>query len=69
MRSRLDSIRKHLRSGVSQQRDQIGYNLAALTSLRAEWEANATAEFFDEKDIQKVLDAQLKKRKFTGVKV
>ncbi|KAJ2884968.1 beta transducin [Coemansia asiatica] len=68
MRSRLDSIRKHLRAGVNQQRDQIGYNLAALASLRAEWEANATAEFFDEKDIQKVLDGQLKKRKFTGIK-
>ncbi|KAJ2591119.1 beta transducin [Coemansia sp. RSA 1722] len=68
MRSRLDSIRKHLRAGVNQQRDQIGYNLAALASLRTEWEANATAEFFDEKDIQKVLDGQLKKRKFTGIK-
>ncbi|KAJ1827290.1 beta transducin, partial [Coemansia sp. RSA 2599] len=68
MRARLDSIRTHLRAGVNQQRDQIGYNLAALASLRAEWEANATAEFFDEKDIQKVLDGQLKKRKFTGIK-
>ncbi|KAI8320708.1 Utp12-domain-containing protein [Martensiomyces pterosporus] len=68
MRRQLDSIRKHLRAGVSSQRDQIGYNLAALGALRAEWEANATAEFFDEKDIQKILDDQLKKRKFTGLK-
>ncbi|KAJ2470368.1 beta transducin [Coemansia sp. RSA 2322] len=68
MRSRLSSIRGHLRAGVSSQRDQIGYNLAALTALRAEWEANATAEFFDEKEIQGILDGQLKKRKFTGLK-
>ncbi|KAJ2440106.1 hypothetical protein GGF42_007738, partial [Coemansia sp. RSA 2424] len=49
-------------------RDHVGYNLAALQSLRADWEASATAEFFDESDIQAVLDAQLKKRKFTGLK-
>ncbi|KAJ1899663.1 beta transducin [Kickxella alabastrina] len=68
MRAQLDSIRQHLRAGVNQQRDQIGYNLAALSSLRTEWEENATAQFFDEKDIQSILDGQLKKRKFTGIK-
>ncbi|KAJ2727197.1 beta transducin [Coemansia sp. Benny D115] len=68
MRGQLDSIRKNLRAGVVEQRDQIGYNLAALASLKTEWEANATAEFFDEKDIQKVLDGQVKKRKFIGAR-
>ncbi|KAJ2263795.1 beta transducin [Coemansia sp. RSA 376] len=68
MRAQLSSIRTHLRAGVRVQRDYVGYNLAALQSLRADWEANATAEFFDEKDIQGILDAQLKKRKFTGLK-
>ncbi|KAJ2795483.1 beta transducin [Coemansia furcata] len=68
MRAQLASIRTHLRAGVRAQRDYVGYNLAALQSLRADWEANATAEFFDEKDIQGILDAQLKKRKFTGLK-
>ncbi|KAI9504159.1 WD40-repeat-containing domain protein [Coemansia spiralis] len=68
MRSQLTSIRRHLRAGVSLQRDQIGFNLAALGSLRTEWEANATAEFFDENEIQKILDTQLKKRKFIGLK-
>lgn len=69
MRGRLSSIRKHLRAGVAAQRDQIGYNLAALSSLRADWEAKSTAEFFDEKAIQDILDGQMKKRKFTGLKV
>ncbi|KAJ2614123.1 beta transducin [Coemansia sp. RSA 1365] len=68
MRSRLDSIRQSLRSGISTQRDQVGYNLAALASLKTEWEAGATAEFFDDKAIQDIVDAQLKKRKFVGVK-
>ncbi|KAJ2508377.1 beta transducin [Coemansia sp. RSA 2052] len=68
MRAQLASIRAHLRAGVRAQRDHVGYNLAALQSLRADWEASATAEFFDESDIQAVLDAQLKKRKFTGLK-
>ncbi|KAJ2747259.1 beta transducin [Coemansia sp. BCRC 34301] len=68
MRAQLASIRAHLRAGVCAQRDHVGYNLAALQSLRADWEASATAEFFDENDIQTILDAQLKKRKFTGLK-
>ncbi|KAJ1949514.1 beta transducin, partial [Linderina pennispora] len=68
MRPRLDSIRSHLRAAVAAQRDQIGFNLAALTALKTEWEANATAEFFDEAQIQAVLDSQLAKRKFTGLK-
>ncbi|KAJ1789527.1 beta transducin [Coemansia sp. RSA 2167] len=68
MRSRLDSIRRSLRSGVATQRDQIGYNLAALTSLKTEWEAAATADFFDEAAIQNIQDSQLKKRKFVGLK-
>ncbi|KAJ2402394.1 beta transducin [Coemansia sp. RSA 2559] len=68
MRSQLDSIRQHLRAGVCLQRNQIGFNLAALRSLRAEWEAAATADFFGEEEIQSILDSQLKKRKFTGLK-
>ncbi|KAJ1749909.1 beta transducin [Coemansia sp. RSA 989] len=68
MRSRLASIRHALRAGLASQRDQIGYNLAALASLKADWEANATAEFFDDEAIQKILDSQVKKRKFVGLK-
>ncbi|KAJ2506307.1 beta transducin, partial [Coemansia sp. RSA 2049] len=68
MRGQLNSIRQHLRTGVNTQRNQIGYNLAALRSLRSDWEANATAEFFGEQEIQSILDGQLKKRKFTGLK-
>ncbi|KAJ1947987.1 beta transducin, partial [Linderina macrospora] len=68
MRPRLDSIRRHLRAVVAGQRDQIGFNLAALGALKAEWEATATAEFFDEAQIQAVLDSQLAKRKFTGLR-
>ncbi|KAJ1736895.1 beta transducin [Coemansia sp. Benny D160-2] len=68
MRGQLNSIRQHLRTGVNSQRNQIGYNLAALRSLRSDWEANATAEFFGEQEIQSILDGQLKKRKFTGLK-
>ncbi|KAJ2556560.1 beta transducin [Coemansia sp. RSA 1933] len=68
MRTQLNSIRQHLRAGVSLQRNQIGFNLAALRSLRTEWEATATADFFGEEEIQSILDSQLKKRKFTGLK-
>ncbi|KAJ2086741.1 beta transducin [Coemansia sp. RSA 986] len=68
MRSQLNSIRRHLRAGVCLQRNQIGFNLAALRALRSEWEATATADFFGEEEIQNILDSQLKKRKFTGLK-
>ncbi|KAJ2694670.1 beta transducin, partial [Coemansia spiralis] len=68
MRGRLDSIRRSLRAGVRAQRDQVGYNLAALAALKAEWETGATADFFDDAAIQGILDSQLKKRKFVGIK-
>ncbi|KAJ2160368.1 beta transducin [Coemansia sp. RSA 552] len=68
MRPRLASIRRHLRSAVAAQRDQIGYNLAALGALKADWEASATHDFFDEAAIQRALAAQVKKRKFVGLK-
>ncbi|KAJ2782603.1 beta transducin [Coemansia javaensis] len=68
MRARLHSIRAHLRAGVARQRDQVGFNVAALAALKADWEAAATASFFDDAAIQAVLDAQLKKRKFVGAR-
>ncbi|KAJ1911305.1 beta transducin [Mycoemilia scoparia] len=64
MRTRLDSIRLHLRSALQAQKDFIGFNMAALKSLRNEWEEKATANFFEEEKIQQVLDKATAKRKF-----
>ncbi|KAI9266512.1 WD40-repeat-containing domain protein [Phascolomyces articulosus] len=48
MRPMLDSIRHELRANLQKQKDIMGYNRAALTYLRRDWEARNTADFFDE---------------------
>ena len=48
MRPMLDSIRHELRANLQKQKDTMGYNRAALTYLRRDWEARNTADFFDE---------------------
>lgn len=58
MRPMLDSIRVHLRRGLTRQKDTIGYNIAGIKYIRREWENNNTAEFFDEQT------DDVKKRKF-----
>jgi len=44
--------------------DILGYNIAALKYVKREYEANTTAEFFDEQKIDEIKNASLKKRKF-----
>ncbi|KAJ1672496.1 beta transducin, partial [Spiromyces aspiralis] len=69
MRTSMDSIRLHLRESLQQQRDKVGFNLAALRSLRHEWEDKMTAHFFDEVKIQEILEKSTTKRKFVGMTI
>ncbi|ORX92914.1 Utp12-domain-containing protein [Basidiobolus meristosporus CBS 931.73] len=66
MRPMMDSLRKHLRAGLQKQKDNIGYNTAALKYVRRDWEANNTADFFDEEKIEEA-KGEVKKRKFVGL--
>ncbi|CAG8537832.1 10629_t:CDS:10 [Paraglomus brasilianum] len=64
LRPMLGSIRTYLRAALQRQKDMLGYNIAALKYVKREYEANTTAEFFDEQKIDEIKNAALKKRKF-----
>lgn len=45
MRPMLDSVRNHLREALQRQKDLMGFNLAALTYVRREWNATNQKDF------------------------
>lgn len=51
MRTSLLPLRRHLRGALKRQKDVIGYNVAALQHIRRINDANRTAQFFDEEDL------------------
>ncbi|KAI8055175.1 WD40-repeat-containing domain protein [Syncephalis plumigaleata] len=67
MRTMLDSIREHLRTGLRKQRDILGYNSAALQHIRRDWEANHQTDFYDTEPVDEQKDTSIKKRKFVTV--
>ncbi|KAF9365558.1 hypothetical protein BGX34_009467 [Mortierella sp. NVP85] len=70
MRPMLDSVRRNLRAGLQKQKDILGFNVAGLSYIRREYEANNTSDFFDEeavrKDEEKKQESE-KKRKFIKI--
>ncbi|KJA29958.1 hypothetical protein HYPSUDRAFT_31997 [Hypholoma sublateritium FD-334 SS-4] len=72
MRTTLIPLRKHLRSTLQQQKDVIGYNLAALQFIRRKNDAERTAQFYEEEDMDeekvKARIAEGKKRKRVNLK-
>jgi U3 small nucleolar RNA-associated protein 12 len=51
MRTALIPLRKHLRSALQGQKDVIGYNLAALQYIRRRNDAERTAQFYEEEEM------------------
>nr|ODO01220.1 U3 small nucleolar RNA-associated protein 12 [Cryptococcus depauperatus CBS 7855] len=74
MRTPLLTLRHHLRAALSQQRDVMGYNLAALKFLKERWESERVAglyetEGMDEEAVKKRLEEGRGKRKRINVRV
>jgi U3 small nucleolar RNA-associated protein 12 len=51
MRNALIPLRKHLREALRKQKDAIGYNLAALQYIRRRNDADRTARFYEEEEM------------------
>ncbi|KAK4689452.1 U3 small nucleolar RNA-associated protein 12, partial [Tremellales sp. Uapishka_1] len=74
LRTNLISLRGHLRGALNKQRNEIGYNLAALKFIKGRWEGDRTAgileeEGMDEEKVRKRLEDGKGKRKRVGVAV
>ena len=52
MRVMLDSIRGHLRTALQQQKDLMGYNIAALTFIRREITATTQKDFQEAEEVR-----------------
>ena len=52
MRVMLDSIRGHLRTALQQQKDLMGYNIAALTFIRREFTATTQKDFQEAEEVR-----------------
>lgn len=51
MRTPLLTLRHHLRDALAQQRDVMGYNLAALKFLKGRWESERVAGLYEQEDL------------------
>jgi U3 small nucleolar RNA-associated protein 12 len=73
MRVALIPLRKHLRVALQQQKNTMGYNLAALRYISRRNEADRTAQFFEEEGLDeekaRAKIAEGKKRKRVVVKI
>lgn len=74
MRTRLLTLRDHVRGALARQRQTIGYNIAALKFLKARWESDKMAgmlvdDTLDEDKVREKLAAGRAKRKRVGVAV
>lgn len=80
MRTVLIPLRTHLRDALKKQKEEVGYNLAALRYIKRGCDAKRTAEFYgsfkgqgegvaDEEALREKLAGEGKKRKRVSVKV
>jgi len=67
MRTTLIPLRKHLRSALQQQKELLGYNLAALQYIKRKNDSDRIAQFYEEEEMDeekvKARLAEPKKRK------
>lgn len=71
MRTSLIPLRKHLRGALQQQKDMLGYNLAALQYIRRRHDQDRTAQFYEQgldEDQVRAKIAEGKKRKRVNVR-
>lgn len=64
MRNMLDSVRGHLRAALNRQKDEMGFNLAAVRYIKGGVDAKKTKNFMDEEEYRAMEDKSRKKRGF-----
>lgn len=64
MRSMLDSVRAHLRAALKHQKDEMGFNLAAVRYIKTGVDAKKSKNFMDEEEFRGFEEKNTKKRAF-----
>jgi len=64
MRVLLSSVRKNLRAALKSQKDQMGFNLAAVRFVKNGVEAAGKSDFVDEEAFREAEERARKKRAF-----
>jgi U3 small nucleolar RNA-associated protein 12 len=67
MRLNLESLNKNLQAALMTERDQVGFNIAALKYIKQNWDINHKKEFLDEAEHREQEERHVKKRIFTTV--
>ncbi|TGZ84619.1 WD40 repeat-like protein [Ascodesmis nigricans] len=67
MRQMLDDVRNHLRAALEHQKDEMGFNLAALRFVKMGVEERKTRNFVDEEEYKEMAERGRKKRAFATV--
>jgi U3 small nucleolar RNA-associated protein 12 len=67
MRVMLDNVRTNLRAALKHQKDQMGYNLAAVKFVKSGVEAAGNSEFVDEEAFKETEERGRKKRGFASL--
>ena len=63
----LDSVRANLRAALKRQKDQMGFNMAAVRFVKSGVEANGNSEFMDETTFKEAQVRGKKKRVFANL--
>lgn len=64
MRTMLDSVRMNLRAALKHQKDEMGFNLAAVRFVKSGVDAAGTSEYVDEESFKEAEERGRKKRGF-----
>ncbi|KAF8543894.1 hypothetical protein BDD12DRAFT_773091 [Trichophaea hybrida] len=64
MRNMLDSVRGHLRAALKHQKDEMGFNLAAVRYIKSGVDAKKSKNFMDEEEYKGMEEKNKKKRGF-----
>lgn len=64
MRQMLDNVRTHLRAALQHQKDEMGFNLAALRFIKMGVDERKTKNFVDEDEYKEMEERSRKKRAF-----
>jgi U3 small nucleolar RNA-associated protein 12 len=67
MRSMLDSVRAHLRAALKHQKDEMGFNLAAVRYIKNGVDVKKSKNFMDEEEYRGYEEKNTKKRGFANL--
>jgi U3 small nucleolar RNA-associated protein 12 len=67
MRNMLDNVRGHLRAALKHQKDEMGFNLAAVRYIKSGVDAKKSKNFMDEEEYKEMEERNKKKRGFASL--